>query len=116
MLDLTPRRCRTHPTLCRVFAAVCATVILTLAGCGGADDGKTTQPPAPDDPLGAQETPESTATPTVDEAADNRIASDALLTLDDFPSGWTEADDDGESSDATCDAIEEAKRLSLIHI
>ncbi len=110
MLNLTLRRCRTPFAVWRVFAAVGAAVVLTLAGCGGTDDGGTTQATPPDATQDAQDTPNATATPTVDEAADKRIAADALLTLEDFPSGWTEADDDGESSGSTCDAIADARK------
>jgi hypothetical protein len=76
-----------------MFAIVGATVVLTLAGCGGTDSGKTTQTPPPDATQEVRDTPNETATATVDKAADKRIASSALLTLNDFPSGWTQADE-----------------------
>jgi hypothetical protein len=87
---------------------------LTLGACGDAD------PPAEPTPAAdtaaqdnATATPDEAAEPTVepivDEAADKEVARAALLTLDDFPSGWTEADDPGETNQNSCPEIEDAK-------
>ena len=79
-------------------------VALTLASCGGSDD------PAPSsDSAGTPAaTATATPTPTPDREADGRVARQSTLTLEDFPSGWTETPDD-ESNDSKCEQVEAAK-------
>lgn len=64
---------------------------MTLASCGG-----STTP---------------TSSPTPDASADRQIARESTLRLEDFPSGWTEADND-ESATAKCEGVEEAKKAT----
>jgi hypothetical protein len=77
---------------------------MTIASCGDSDDGGTAKKSTPSS--AATQTP--TATP--DRSADRRIARDSTLKLEDFPSGWTEADD--ESGRARCEGIEEVKKAT----
>lgn len=83
---------------------VLAACALALAACGGGDDDPetitvTTPAEAPSD---------DASKPT--EAADKRRAEDALLVLNDFPSGWTATEDDDEDDEeSACDEIREAR-------
>ena len=78
-----------------------------LTSCGGSGDGGTA----------GTATPNSTATtapassPTPDASVDRQIARESRLRLEDFPSGWTEADND-ESNSAKCEGVEEAKKAT----
>jgi hypothetical protein len=85
-----------------LITAAAVAGLLALAGCGA--DGKEGN----DRPTtgGSTTAPE----PVVDRAADRKIARSALLSLDDFSSGWTEKDDDdNSSSEAKCRAISDAR-------
>jgi hypothetical protein len=96
----------------RSRAAVGALLLAgALAACGDSDEaesgsGAETATPARTET--ANETATPTAEPTPDTTEDKRIAEESVLTLDDFPSGWTAADDTS-SSPAQCDAVKDAK-------
>jgi hypothetical protein len=88
--------------------ATCAAGLIVFAACGGSDDTVsesatiTEAPSAGESSTSATEaTPDSTI-PGQDVAADQLAAEAALLTLQDFPAGWSEvpAEDDDETTDA----------------
>jgi hypothetical protein len=56
--------------------------------------------------------PTATAARAGDADSDKRIAQDAVLAVEDFPAGWTAADDSDalDNSKAPCDAVNDAKR------
>lgn len=104
MHKLATRKARPMATLTR-FASAVAVAALISGACGsdGTSSDAGTTPSAEADggsaPAGTA-APDSTepATPTQDVEADTAAAEAALLTLSDFPAGWTEVPDDGESN------------------
>jgi hypothetical protein len=87
----------------RVIACVVLAFVgsMALTSCGGSGDGDS----ANGTPTAAT-TPASSPTPNA--GADRQIARESTLTLEDFPSGWTVADN--ASKTAKCEGVEEVKR------
>lgn len=88
-----------------VSTAPASTAPLTTAGdsaVGGSvpADPPTTEPPATRPPI--EPAPDLTAA----EAADRELARTALITLADFPDGWTEDPDEDDADDAETAAFE----------
>jgi len=73
---------------------------LVLVGCGGADQTPTATP---------------TATPTVQKAAERELAKQSTLQLEDFPSGWTQLDDE-EHSPSICRTVEDVKKQTTARV
>lgn len=101
---LATRNARPMTTRTR-FASAVAIAALILGACGSDDtssDAGTTPSAETDDGSESAGTaaPDSTepADPTQDVEADTAAAEAALLALSDFPVGWTEVPDDGESN------------------
>jgi hypothetical protein len=84
-------------------AAALALTTVALVGCGGGDDGTATHPSATE--TQAASAPDN-STPG---GHDERIADQAQLTLDDFPTGWQENDSDDESVESPCEAVKKSK-------
>ena len=81
---------------------VAVVLMLTIVSCSDSDDdtAETTAPEAATEApsTSASTTTTATTTPTVSDA---ELAQSALLTIDDMPSGWTEApNDDDDEQDA----------------
>lgn len=87
-------------------AAVVATALL-IAGCGSSHKSADTATHA-STPTSAT-TPTATAENRPEVPADHAIASGALLTLPDFPTGWQQQDQSGGKSSLTCPAIATAR-------
>ncbi len=92
------------------MAALRTLIPLALAvvaiGCGGGDDDEPERAATP------SPTPTATASPTVTPAADDQTAAEfAALKLEDFPSGWTAAEDPDNLS-SRCEQVEAAKELT----
>jgi hypothetical protein len=84
-----------------------ALVLLVTAGCGSNESSSTTNlalVPA------ATVTATTSAPPVASAADDRRLARQAVLTLSDFPGGWTEKDDEGDNVASKCAAITLARR------
>ena len=80
-----------------IIGALALLTVLLVTGCGGSSDSKSAS------------TQEPTATATSDRAADRAIALDSTLKLEDFPSGWTQAEEGEEPARVQCEQIEAAK-------
>ena len=102
--------------------AVCGVLLLAGPGCGGGDDDSGGGSADATATATADTEVESTATSepaaTADTAADKDIAETGLLTLDDFPSGWTEEPDDDSVEKSPCkrDRASEAGDLGARHV
>lgn len=84
-----------------ITGALALLTVLLVTGCGGSSDSKSATDSA--------STQEPSATATSDRAADRAIALESTLTLEDFPSGWTQADEGQEPARVQCEQIEAAK-------
>src|SRR3954451_3003350 len=98
----------------RIVGLLAATT-LALVGCGGSGgSGDNADKPVQKNDVATTGTPTSTPTPsptpTIDKTAERKLAEQSTLKLEDFPSGWTEADSDDDSNTSGCDAVETAKR------
>ena len=78
-----------------ITGALALLTVLLVTGCGGSGDSKPATEPS--------------ATATSDRAADRAIALDSTLKLEDFPSGWTQADAGEEPPRVQCEQVEAAK-------
>lgn len=73
-----------------------AALVLALTGCGGDDDEEPAAGPGAAE--SALPTPEGTSSDrSFDEAAASEAARGALLTISDFPSGWSTSEPDPET-------------------
>lgn len=89
-----------------------AAATLALVGCGGSGDSRDNadkQVQKSDAASTGTPTPTPSPSPTIDKAAERKLAEESTLKLEDFPSGWTEADSDDDSNTSGCDAVETAK-------
>ena len=77
----------------KIVSAAVVAVALLIAGCGGSHKSADTATHA-STPTGAT-TPTATAETRPEVPADHAIASGALLTLPDFPTGWEQQDQSG---------------------
>ena len=89
-----------------VSVAVIAAALL-IAGCGSSHKSADTATHS-STPTSAT-TPTATAETRPEVPADHAIASGALLTLPDFPTGWQQQDQSGGKSSLTCTAIATAR-------
>lgn len=89
---------RTTPLIAAVIA-----VALALAACGSDDEAT-----APAETTATATAP--TTSPVASATDDKRLAKRAVLTLSDFPGGWTKADDPDTSGTSTCAGLEAARR------
>jgi hypothetical protein len=80
---------------------------MSFIGCGGSDDDTAKRTSTPSSTATATATP----SPTTDTGVDRRTARTSVLRLEDFPSGWTEADSDG-SNKSKCEQVEQAKKAT----
>lgn len=82
------------------------TIVLVLVGCGGDDE----------DSGGGTATTERSEAPSETDSreqpkveADQRIGEKAELVLEDFPTGWQQADDEEDSERSECSGISDAR-------
>jgi len=83
-------------------------VTLLLAACGGDDKQSAGSTPAADR-TAAAETP--TAAATADPAADQKLADDAQLTLEDLPAGWRIGEQQNDNR-SNCEAVRSARETA----
>ena len=84
-------------------------VTLLLAACGGDDKQSAGSTPAADRPAAATGTP--TAAAAADPAADQKLADDAQLTLEDLPAGW-KIDEQENDNRSNCEAVRSARETA----
>jgi hypothetical protein len=82
------------------YTAALAVAMLAFVGCSDDDDRATSQ----------ASTTEAETAPATETSEDQRIADEAQLTLEDFPTGWQENDENAqEPEQSPCDAVKEAR-------
>lgn len=91
----------------KIVSAAVVAVALLIAGCGGSHKSADTATHA-STPTDATR-PTATAETRPEVPADHAIASGALLTLPDFPTGWEQQDQSAGKSSLTCQAIATAR-------
>lgn len=108
--DTRPARPRpVTAALSRRLLSVAASLLLVIALIAACSDSEDDAPPPPDNggddvatPVDDEE-PTPVPTPTIDPDTENDLAQALLLTVGDFPSGWTEEPNDGSESDSELD-------------
>jgi hypothetical protein len=78
-----------------------------IASCGGSTSNESNGTAAVTQPATRTRTP--APKPTVDRAADRRVARRSALRLDDLPPGWTKADDETSPTRSDCGRVEAVK-------
>jgi hypothetical protein len=90
------------------LVAVLMIAVFCLFGCGGDDDDDSAARTTTTDSRAAA--PTETRAEPADRAADRRIAEDAVLVLEDFPTGWQQEDEDDDDNEETdCSGVRDAR-------
>jgi hypothetical protein len=84
-----------------------------VVGCGGDDDeGSAATTTTVDSAAAPTETQEEQSDPAVDE----RIAEEAGLVLEDFPTGWQQNDEQADRKPSECSGVQEARAAASARV